>query len=131
MVVFVALGLRPGRLRSNPRLFLRYSCRSRGNCRFGLILTTYFAQHFINEVQIEVQRFGWPADSMSWRNKRVSVSARAKLSWPTGTLAHWLASSMAMRIRHTTIMCISSSCWKVIGERQCQQIAFMVCLKSR
>jgi hypothetical protein len=36
-----------------------------------------------------------------------------------------------MRVRHTTIMCISSSWWKVIGERQCQQIAFMVCFKSR
>ena len=84
---FVALGLRPGRLRSKPQLFLRYCCRSRGNCRFGLIFTRYFAQHVTNAVQIEVQRFCSAVDSKSLKNKRVSVSARAKLSWPTETLA--------------------------------------------
>ena len=59
--------------------------------------------------QMEGHRSTSDVDSMSLKNKRVSVRARAKLSWPTETLAKRLASSIAMRIRQRAIMCTRSS----------------------
>ena len=104
-----AIGLRPLGSRSNPRFFFRYCCLSRENWRFGLNFMGYLAQQLINAAQKESQDIFSAEESKRLKNKRVSVRARAKLSRAAEKLAKLLASSMAMRIRQMTIMCISSS----------------------
>jgi hypothetical protein len=108
---------------SRPRVFLRYSCWSLANWRFGLYLTRYRAQHRTSDNHMEVQRYSSAVASSFFKNRRVSVRARVKLSCPTERLQSLLPSSIATRIRQHTIMCTSSSRWKVSGAWQCQEVA--------